>query len=61
MSNPQWYERFNTRVDVAEAIRVTRQHKVLLGYVAQEIHQQYLTSLTTTKDQQGVRTEAQER
>jgi hypothetical protein len=60
MSNPQWYERFNTRVDVAEAIGVTRQHKVLLEYVAQEIHQQDFTSLSA-KDQQGVRTDAQER
>jgi hypothetical protein len=60
MSNPQWYERFNTRVNVAEAIGVTRQHKVLLEYVAQEIHQQDFTSLTA-KDQQGVRTDAQER
>jgi hypothetical protein len=34
--NPQWYERFNTKVDVGEAIGVTRQHKVLLDYVSQE-------------------------
>jgi hypothetical protein len=27
MSKPQWYERFNTKVDVSGAIRVTRQHK----------------------------------
>jgi hypothetical protein len=26
LSNPQWYERFNTKVDVGEAIRVTRKH-----------------------------------
>jgi hypothetical protein len=36
ISNPQWYERFNTKVDVSGAIGVTRQHKVLLEYVAQE-------------------------
>jgi hypothetical protein len=36
LSNPQWYEIFNTKVDVGEAIDVTRQHKVLLDYVAQE-------------------------
>jgi hypothetical protein len=35
LSNPQWYERFNTKVDVSEAVGVTRQHKVLLDYVAQ--------------------------
>jgi hypothetical protein len=36
LSNPQWYERFSTKVDVSGAIRVTRQHKVLLEYVAQK-------------------------
>jgi hypothetical protein len=36
LSNPQWYERFNTKVDVSGAIGVTLQHKVLLEYVAQE-------------------------
>jgi hypothetical protein len=38
LSNSQWYERFNTKVDVGDAIGVTRQHKVLLEYVAQETH-----------------------
>jgi hypothetical protein len=35
-SNPQWYERFNTKVDVGDAIGVTRQHKSLLEHVAQK-------------------------
>jgi hypothetical protein len=30
LSIPQWYERFNTMVDVGEAIGGTRKHKVLL-------------------------------
>jgi hypothetical protein len=30
LSNPQWYERFNTKVDVGDVIGVTRQDKVLL-------------------------------
>jgi hypothetical protein len=34
LSNSQWYERFNTKVDVSGSTRVTRQHKVLLEYVA---------------------------
>jgi hypothetical protein len=38
MPNAQYYERFNTKVDVANAIGVTRQHKVLLEYVSQELH-----------------------
>jgi hypothetical protein len=40
LSNPQWYERFNTKVNVGAAIGMTRQHKVLLEYVAMELHNQ---------------------
>jgi hypothetical protein len=29
MNNPQWYERFNAKVDVGDAIGVTRQHRSL--------------------------------
>jgi hypothetical protein len=36
MSNPQWYERFNTKVDVGDAIGVTHQHRSLLEHAAQE-------------------------
>jgi hypothetical protein len=36
LSNPQWYELLNIKVDVSGAIRVTRHHKVVLEYVAQE-------------------------
>jgi hypothetical protein len=35
LSNPKWYEHFNTNVDGSGAIGVTVQHKVLLEYVAQ--------------------------
>jgi hypothetical protein len=38
LSNLQWYERFNTKVDVGDAIGVIRQHKVVLEYVAHETH-----------------------
>ena len=38
MSNPQWHECFNTKVDVASAIGMTQQHKALLEFVAQEMH-----------------------
>jgi hypothetical protein len=60
MSNPQWYERFNAKVDVGEAIEVTRQHKVLLENVAQELHQQAVASLSDP-EQQAVRTDFEER
>ena len=46
LSNPQWYEMFNIKVDVGEAIGVTRQHKVLLEYVAQELYTQTFSALT---------------
>ena len=36
MTNTQWYERFNTKVDIYDSIGVTRQHKALLEYVVQE-------------------------
>ena len=38
MTNPQWYERFNTKADVYEYIGVTQQHKALMEYMAQEAH-----------------------
>jgi ribosomal protein L15 len=60
LSNPQWYERFNTKVDVGYAIGVTRQHKVLLEYVAQELHTQAFADLDTV-EQQAVRDDAEER
>ena len=60
LSNAQWYERFNTKVDVANAIGVTRQHKVLLEFVAQETHTTAFNDLTAVQ-QQAVRTDAEER
>ena len=45
-SNPQWYKRFNTKVDVGEAIGVTQQHKELLEYMAQELYTQTFSALT---------------
>jgi hypothetical protein len=59
MSNPQWYERFNTKVDVSRAIGVTRQHKVLLEYVAHESFTRAFTDLGPV-EQQLVRDDAEE-
>jgi hypothetical protein len=50
VSNPQWYERFNTRVDVGEAIGVTRQHKGLREYVTQDRHPQAAGAAVKTFD-----------
>jgi hypothetical protein len=60
LTNPQWYERFNTKVDVGAAIGVTRQHKVLLEYVAMELHQQPFATLGAA-EHQAVRDDAKER
>jgi hypothetical protein len=60
LSNPQWYERFNTKVDVSGAIGVTRQHKALLEYVAQESYTRAFTDLGPM-EQQLVRDNAKER
>jgi hypothetical protein len=58
-SNPQWYERFNTKLDVGEEIGVTHQHKVFLEYVAQELHTQIFTDLGAA-EQQVMRDDANE-
>ena len=36
LTSAQWYERFNTKIDVGTAIGVTRQHEALLNYCANE-------------------------
>jgi len=60
LTNAQWYERFNTRVDVAKAIGVTRQHKGLLEYVAQKLHTAAYETLTEPQ-KIAVREDAEER
>jgi hypothetical protein len=59
LSNPQWYERFNTKVDVSVGFGVTGQHKVLLEYVAQESYTRAFTDLGPV-EQQLVRDDAEE-
>ena len=58
-SNPQWYNCFNKKLDVGEAIGKTQQHKVLLEYVAQEIRTQTFSELTE-EEQIVVREDAEE-
>ena len=36
LKNEQYYERFNANIDVGEAIGITRQHRFLMEYTAQE-------------------------
>jgi hypothetical protein len=60
MTNPQWYEKLNTKVDVGLAIGVTQQHKVLLEYVAQENHTLTFAALSA-EQKQAVHEDAEER
>jgi hypothetical protein len=60
LSNLQWYQHFNTKVDVSGVIRVTLQHKVLLEYVAQESYTRAFTDLGPV-EQQLVRDDAEDR
>ena len=60
MTNAQWCERFNTKVDVGNAIGVTRQHKVLLECAAQELHNDDFDNLTA-EQQLAAREDAEER
>jgi hypothetical protein len=60
LSNPQWYECFNAKVDVRGDIGVTQQHKVLLEYVAQESFTRAFTDLGSV-EQQFVWDDAEER
>jgi hypothetical protein len=60
VSNPQWYERFNTKVDVSGAIGVTWQNNVLLEYVAQELYTRAFADPGAV-EQQLVRDDAEER
>ena len=46
LSNPQWYERFNKKVNVGESIGMTRQNKVLLEYMVQELYTQIFSAVT---------------
>jgi hypothetical protein len=60
LSNLQWYEHFNMKVNVGAAIGMTRQHKVLPEYVAMELHTQTFATLGAA-EQQAVREDAEER
>jgi hypothetical protein len=65
MSDPQWCERFNTKVDVGDAIGVTHQRKSLLEWMATELHGSPTTAATfdnlTVAQQETAQTDAEER
>ena len=38
LTNQQWYERFNTRIDISQAIGITHLPQVLLNHTCEELH-----------------------
>jgi hypothetical protein len=61
LTNEQWYERFNTKIDVGSAIGVTRQHQILLDHVAAENGGTVKLEQLTPSEQDEVRAKAEER
>ena len=60
LTNNQWYEKFNTKVDVGDAIGVTRDHEVLMEWTSQDVHKQaFITLLDAEKE--VIRADAAER
>ena len=49
LNNENYYEQFNTKFDVGVAISITRQHRVLMEYMAQESLKRHLMTLVYTK------------
>ena len=49
MTNYQWYERFNTKVDVGTAIGVTRHHSIILEWNSQSTHSASYKDITDDK------------
>ena len=56
--NDQWYEKFNTWLDVSNAIGVTRQHKVILENMAQEKHSYFFEKIPE-EEKKTVRVDAE--
>ena len=46
LTNDQWYDRFNTKVDVGISIGITRQHDVLMEWTSQQVEEQSFTKLS---------------
>ena len=59
-TNNEWYERFNTKVEVAESVGVSFDFKTIWEYCAMEAHKASYT-LLTSDEQEAVRVSARER
>ena len=45
LTKDQWYDRFNTKVDIGTAIGITRQHDVLMEWTSQQLENKSFTTL----------------
>ena len=61
LTSAQWYERFNTKIDVGTAIRVTLQHEALLNYCSNEHTAGATYDTLAGADKLTVRNNAEER
>ena len=59
-TNDHWYEKFNTRVDVGDAIGITRQHKALLKFETEAAHPGIEFAKLTEAQQAKIREKAEE-
>ncbi len=59
-TNNEWYERFNTKVEVAESVGVSFDFETIWEYCAMEAHKATYT-LLTSDEQEAVRVSARER
>ena len=60
LTNDQWYEKFNTKFDVGDAIGVTRDHEVPMGWTSQDVHRQDFSTLQDA-EKEVIRADASER
>ena len=60
MTNNEWYERFNTKVEVAESVGVSFDFETIWEYCAMEAHKPSY-ALLTSDEQEAVRVSARER
>ena len=60
LTNQQYYEQSNNKVDVGEVIGITRQHRVLMEYTPQEFLKKILDELSSDKELE-VRKDTKER
>jgi Reverse transcriptase (RNA-dependent DNA polymerase) len=60
MTDDQWHERFNTKVDIGNSLGVTREHLLSLNYVSEDLYSKKFEELDPDEKEE-VREDAKER